>query len=385
MIDHHKLIDVLSERLKIEVKTASHGLHEILEQLHRSLQEVGEAELPGLGTFRLDGNQLSFDPEPALVMDINVRYHGLQPIIVEVARHETAQMDAEDDEIPETAVFVINEPEVAEVPIDAGEKAEDVESDSDQDIVEMEEAAPAPVSTDVPKVVDLKTPPLKWRDPHTLPVEIRIDDNYIHKGERWRKIAGIVAFTLLLLAGAGASWYKGWLADTGIPTFHEVFPDYVTRNDPGSITLDSPTIEENRGTGIGEQEQEQLQLQEQEQEQGQEQVQGQEQGLSVEVQEPQVDTDGGGTYGITGTWQQDTPRYFTIVSATMFTERIANQVFEEVAAANTRARLFRVRVQGEVAWELHVGQFETREQAREANLTLDRKFQSDVVRQYGQQ
>ncbi len=373
MIDHYKLIDILSERLKIEIKTAGHGLHEVLEQLHRSLKEHGAAELPGLGTFRLNGDQMTFETDPTLEMDINFRYHGLQPIVVEVARHDGTHSDHEDTEIPETAVFVINEPEVADV----DDQLLDSESPIAQDVVELEETPVTTASSDVPKVVDLKTPPLKWRDPHTLPLEIRIDDNYVHKGERWRKLVGIAAFSITLLAGAGVSWYKGWLAGTGMPSFHEVFPDYVTRNDPGSITLESPTIVQNQDAAMG--------MQEQEQEQGQGLGQVQEQEQEPEVQDPVVIPAEVGSFGLAGSWQQDTPRYFTIVSATMFTERVANEIFDEVTAANTRARLFRVRVQGEIAWELHLGQFETREAAREANSTLDRKFQSDVVRQYGQQ
>ncbi len=381
MIDHYKLIDILADRLKIEIKTAGNDLLEVLEQLNRSLKEVGEAELTGLGKFYFNGNQVTFEPDPTLEMDINFRYHGLQPIVVEEAKHEALHTDGDENEIPETAVFVINELEAPAVAIDADELV-DTDSPATPDAEELEAISVSPINMAASKVSDLKTPPLKWRDPHTVPLEIRIDGNYVHKGERWRKLVGTVAFASILLAGAGVSWYKGWLSGTGIQSFHETFPEYVTRNDPGSITLESPTIDQNRDARI-----EQGQLQEQEQEQGQRQEQGQglEQGLGLEVQQPDMENVVTGTYGLSGSWQQDTPSFFTIVSATMFTQRVANEIFDEVVASNIRARLFRVRVQGEIAWELHLGQFETREAAREANLTMDRKFQSDVVRQYGQQ
>jgi hypothetical protein len=384
MIDHYKLIDLLSDRLRIEIKTAGSDLLDVLESLHRTLKEHGKADLPGLGTFYMDGNNVMFEPDPQLVMDINFRYHGMQPIILEGADREMVTSDTEVHEIPETAVFVINEPEAPLIVIETDEA---VETDSP---VALEELTPEVESRDAeiettlhdqlinqlePEPVmaeslpesppisnGLKTPPLKWQDPHTVPINIRIDDAYVHKGDRLRKLFGVVALTLTLLAGAGFSWYNGWLNGAGVPSFHDVFPEYVTRNDPGSITLDSPTIE------MQEQQQEQEQEQEQQQEQGQEQVEA----LA-------------GSFGLVGPWQTDMPSYFTIVSATMFTERVANEIFEEVVAANTRARLFRVRVQGEIAWELHLGQFDTREAARQANLTLDRKFQSEVVRQYGLQ
>ncbi len=396
MIDHYKLIDLLSDRLRIEIKTAGSDLLDVLESLHRTLKEHGKADLPGLGTFYMDGNNVMFEPDPQLVMDINFRYHGMQPIMLEGADREMVTSDTEEFEMPETAVFVINEPEAPPIVIETDEAVEtdspvafeelipEVESHDaeiettlhDQLINQLE---PEPVMAESlpeppPISIGLKTPPLKWQDPHTVPINIRIDDAYVHKGDRLRKLFGVVALTLTLLAGAGFSWYNGWLDGAGVPSFHDVFPEYVTRNDPGSITLDSPTIDETRDTRSETQEQEQ------QQEQGQEQEQELEQGLEQEQVEALV-----GSFGLVGPWQTDMPSYFTIVSATMFTERVANEIFEEVVAANTRARLFRVRVQGEIAWELHLGQFDTREAARQANLTLDRKFQSEVVRQYGLQ
>lgn len=215
-----------------------------------------------------------------------------------------------------------------------------------------------------------------------MPIEVRIDNDYAHKGERLRRAIGVAVLALILLAGAGVSWYKGWLAGTGLPGFHEVFPEYATRNDPGSITLESPTIEESQ-IDAGET---QFPVTETPQAGSDSLSQSQEQvgGAVVEGTVEPVPT-AAPTLGLEGPWSADLASFHTIVSATMFTERVANEIFEEVTAANMRARLFRVRVQGEIAWELHLGQFDTREAAREANLTLDRKFQSNVVRQYGQQ
>jgi hypothetical protein len=281
MIDHYKLIDLLSDRLRIEIKTAGSDLLDVLESLHRTLKEHGKADLPGLGTFYMDGNNVMFEPDPQLVMDINFRYHGMQPIILEGADREMVTSDTEVHEIPETAVFVINEPEAPLIVIETDEAVEtdspvaleeltpEVESRDaeiettlhDQLINQLE---PEPVMAESlpeppPISIGLKTPPLKWQDPHTVPINIRIDDAYVHKGDRLRKLFGVVALTLTLLAGAGFSWYNGWLNGAGVPSFHDVFPEYVTRNDPGSITLDSPTIE------MQEQQQEQEQEQEQQQ------------------------------------------------------------------------------------------------------------------------
>lgn len=358
MIDHYKLTDILSERLKIEIKTAGDGLFAVLEQLHRSLKEHGDAQLPGLGRFILDGDQVSFEPDPALEIDVNFRYHGLQPIVLEDATLDASPLESDNREIPETAVFIIDEIEpVSETSSEVAATAVTVSDTPDQRSKPNE---PDATHHQAAKRTDLKTPPLTWRDPHRVPVEIRIDDRYVRKGERWRNVVGMTVFLLVIVAGAGVSWHKGWLAGTGIPSFHEVFPGYATRNDPGTITLESPTIEERH-----------------------------DQPLEQESIEEVLDTGGaivaGESFGLNGTWQQNLTPFFTIVSATMFTERVANEIFDEVQAANTRARLFRVRVQGEIAWELQIGQFESRELAKNANLTLDRKFQSSVVRQYGQQ
>jgi len=393
MIDHYKLIDLLSDRLRVEIKTAGNDLLEILEQLHRTLKESGKANFPGLGTFYMDGNQVMFEPDSQLVMDINFRYHGLQPIVLEVADRVMDSSDSEAHEIPETAVFVIDEPMVpstiedqssrtepkmsvilddlihdpaADIPLEALTGHDEPDTSPEPEAVLDQEPTHNTIAT---KGRTLTTPPLSRHSPHTIPINIKIDNDYIHKGQRWRSLVGVIVISLIMLAGVGVSWYNGWLAGAGVPSFHEVFPEYVTRNDPGSITIESPTIVRER-------------VQEQEQEQGQEQEQAQGLGL---VQGSEAEPVVVGSFGLMGTWQQELVGYFTIVSATMFTERVANEILDEVYADNKRARLFRVRVQGEIAWELHLGQFDTREAAREANATMDRKFQSDVVRQYGQQ
>lgn len=377
MIDHYKLIDLLSDRLRIEIRTAGADLLEILEHLHRNLKDHGQAELPGLGTFSLHGDTISFEPDPLLVKEINFRYHGMQPIYLEPS--VAADSDSEPDEagVPETAVFVIDEPGQEQEQEQEQEQGLEPEQEQGQgrELVQMavggEASEPEPKPS--PRGTGLKTPPLRWQDAHTAPIQIRIDNEYAHRGERWRRVIGITVIMLILFAGAGVSWYKGWLAGTGLPGFHEVFPDYATRYDPGSITLESPTIAENREAGV-------------ENREAGSGMQEQEQVAGSEV-EAAVDPDPADavTFGLEGPWQEGISGYHTIVSATMFTERVANEIFEEVTATNMRARLFRVRVQGEIAWELHLGQFDTRASAREANLTLDRKFQSDVVRQYGQQ
>lgn len=371
MIDHFKLIDLLSERLRIEIKTAGADLLELLEQLHITLKDHGTAELTGLGTFYLKGNNVSFDPDPQLVMDINFRYHGMHPIVLEVANSKTEAPDTEEHDVPETAVFVFNEPVTLQFSTGPASPTEtDGLSANDDmildgfnqisndalhhvdDLVTLPESEPTLVNPQAiikPTSRALKTPPLSRPNSHTIPIIIKIDGDYVHGGDHWRRILSAAVFALILLVGISFSWYSGWLAGTGMPEFHEVFPEYATRNDPGSITIESPTIDE------------------------QEQEQEQEQAAMV------------GSFGLLGAWQQDLTDYFTIVSATMFTERVANEVFAEVVASDTRARLLRVRIQGDFAWELHLGQFVTRKEAIEVNRTLDRKFQSEVVRQYGQQ
>jgi hypothetical protein len=394
MIDHHKIIDLLSDRLRIEIKTAGNDFQDLLEHLHRNLKEHGQAVFPGLGTFHLDEGNVTFEPDAQLVIDINFRYHGMQPIVLESTNGLFRHDDNDERAIPETTVFVIDEPLVPsnnednsnltepltsvnhgesfpettiEIPQELEIGADQLEHSLVPDVVDSENKARASI---LAKDRTLKTPPLSRQSPHTIPIDIKIDNDYVHKGQRWRSFVGVVVFSLILMAGAATSWYNGWLEGAGVPGFHEVFPNYATRNDPGSITSESPTIE---------QEQSQAQSEEQNLESTLEQ------GLINEVEETVAGNPVVGTYGLDGAWLQDLETFHTIVSATMFTETVANEIIEEVTTANMRARLFRVRVRGEVAWELHLGQFESREAASAANLTLDRKFQSEVIRQYGQQ
>lgn len=399
MIDHYKLIDLLSERLKTDIKSVGADLLTVLEDLHRTLKEQGHSEVPGLGTFRLDGNTIEFEADTQLLIDINFRYHGFNEIVLESASEQEGQSVSYDEMIPESAVFVIDEREtiVSHDEPDYDESAEVGPSlvdtfitnqpsesavsliSSESDSIDISESDSNISSEKQSELVNEQAPeaPQVEVDALHTPIQIKIRDGYTRSYDHAKHRLAAAFFIISILGGALYAWYDGWLDSIGVPSLATTFPGLGPADDSDLITTSSPIIEivippanlsalndstlvDSAGVVL-------------------------EQDSSALVQNAEVTATTDNNYGLMGQYDTTIADFHTIVSGTFFTERVATQALDSALTLGWRARLNRVRVSGSPAWELHIGQFQTREDGREANRSIDRMFQSEVVRRYEQQ
>ncbi|MEO1726586.1 MAG: SPOR domain-containing protein [Bacteroidota bacterium] len=70
-----------AEPLGISSAEARPVLTRLIESIHRLVEEYGGVSVPGLGTFRRDGDLLAFEPAPDLADTVNHRYAGLAPLV----------------------------------------------------------------------------------------------------------------------------------------------------------------------------------------------------------------------------------------------------------------------------------------------------------------
>ena len=344
MLEKNKIIELLADRLKIDVKTAEIEYQSIIDELHEDLKTNGIATLTGLGDFVIFDGKISFVPDAFLSKSINFRYHGLDEWEVATLKVPSIQED-ETDPGSEPAVFIVDEEEF--VP--------EIETSTETSEVEN-------VEQEVPEVTNIKTKPVK----------IRVTKKYMNRGLGLKRafIGFLILFTLL--AGSSIAWYNDWLAGYGVPSIYDVFPELATKGDPQSITLSSPSIQvpvpappsteatpDSSFTSS----------------------------TSLDSQDPELPDPVSpvSPTGLDGAFEDFRRSYFTIISGTFFSEEGATKALTLVQQAGIRSRMRPIKISGEGAWEIHIGQFATREEAVEANKTLPKTFQSNIVRAYGQQ
>lgn len=350
MVDHTRLVDRIAERLQTDVVSVSAGLQELLEALHRELQQHGKAHLAGLGEFRLTEGKLVFEPDAELADDVNFRYSGLEPVVIAGSENTVI---TDNTAAEESIVFVVSDaPEPEFVHTTLPESESDPESIAD---------------TVVPEAETLSVP--ENGDPITIPktISLRVPDRHHNKPSEAKSKAGLVAaIMIILLLVAGGVWYAGMLKPLGVPDVSEVLgqKSVNTQTPPEVSQTPEPTSPEMvTDTVIAD---------------------------SLITETPQVPDPAqvrpvAERFSLFGEFDTTVVHFHTIVSGTFFTRNGADEALDSAQVRGWRSRLRRVTVQQRPAWELQLGQFETRPDAREANQELDRKFQSDVIRQYGQQ
>jgi nucleoid DNA-binding protein len=346
MLDKNKIIETLAERLKIDVATAEGEYQAIVDHLHAELKENGIASLSDFGDFVIFDGKMAFIPNTQLSMSVNFRYHGLDEWEVATIKVPSIQEDDSDSDYgSEPAVFIVEE----QVP--DGEST--VQVMAPEITVALEDDAEAP---------NIKNRPLK----------IKVSPKYMNRGLGLKRAVVLFLILSTLLAGSSIAWYNDWLAGYGVPSFFDVFPEYATKGDPQSITLSSPSIQTPTPTAPVED------------------TPADTSNLpstdklpqDPELPEPTSPPSNG---GLDGTFEDFRRSYFTIISGTFFSEAGALQAHSIVQEAGIRSRIRPITISGERAWEIHIGQFTTREEAVEANKRLPGTFQSNIIRGYGQQ
>lgn len=79
-MDHEALLKAIAEKMGEDTETVEKWMNKLLHDITLSLDDQGSYTLEGLGTFRLEGDALYFEPEEKLALEVNYKYAGMKPI-----------------------------------------------------------------------------------------------------------------------------------------------------------------------------------------------------------------------------------------------------------------------------------------------------------------
>jgi hypothetical protein len=164
-IDHSKLVELLTETSGIEKETVEKYLSELVAEINEALEEGEAYEVDGFGVFSQIGENTLFIPTDDLATEINYKYAGMSPILLDEDRDkgEPEPTDDEADEDPFAGLLDdITEPEQKPESIKAESDdidTTDVDDLSDPFVLEDEESAEEEVVNDDPEEEGFKEIP----------------------------------------------------------------------------------------------------------------------------------------------------------------------------------------------------------------------------------
>lgn len=80
IIDRQKLISLLVDKTGLEQEQVEKQLAELVNRIQNAADEGKSFEIEGFGTFRMEDDNLQFDPSSTLQTEINNKYAGMKPI-----------------------------------------------------------------------------------------------------------------------------------------------------------------------------------------------------------------------------------------------------------------------------------------------------------------
>lgn len=224
----------LARTLGIPPPEAERLLARVAEHLRNELAARGQVRVEGLGTFRREGFEVTFEPEPTLAQSVNHRYAGLGPVPTETPLDEPVWDEDEPDLTPppttRTATPSDTAPEPSqeepEDPLDdvwtppvappddehpLGPRPPDQHEDADFTVEHDASLAPPPSPAPAPETMtEAATPPASSSTTtSSAPVSetAPVRDASPEQPRRRRGAAGVlVAALALLLVGLAAVW-----------------------------------------------------------------------------------------------------------------------------------------------------------------------------------
>jgi hypothetical protein len=155
------LSKLLAERLDVSIEEARGIVDEMVAELRQEVRSSGSVEWPGLGTFLLREDRIDFEPTESVADAVNLRYSGLEPIVVDAGadvpswrKNELIRPDSGAPEAPEasdetaTGAVVTDEPphetpELDEVEVADAEVTEEAAQENSPSEALEEQALPA--------------------------------------------------------------------------------------------------------------------------------------------------------------------------------------------------------------------------------------------------
>ncbi len=116
------LVERLAEKLNVPLDEGDRRLDEFITNVQRHLDEEGEVDLPGIGTFRQSADgEIDFTAAPSLAAIANYRFGGLSPVRMTGEYGGAGKEASENSDVPEAAA-------------DSSAETADEETDSSEDV-----------------------------------------------------------------------------------------------------------------------------------------------------------------------------------------------------------------------------------------------------------
>ena len=90
-----QLIEQLAKRLRVPTKDVQVALELIIHEIKDDLAHNKSATIPGIGTFKGTGKDITFDPDETLSMTVNNRYAALENELVQLNLQEETSLSSE--------------------------------------------------------------------------------------------------------------------------------------------------------------------------------------------------------------------------------------------------------------------------------------------------
>ena len=161
-----ELLSILQRKLDLDPESASAQLTAYVEFVRAKAADDAGLEIQDLGTFKLQGDNLSFEPETALVSAVNYKYRSLPVItasgdrLIVEQRSESEPAELSQPVVPETELAEDESPQsytqaelAAEVEVEVEVEA-DAEADESVDWEEPIVSTTEPVTEDLPLVTE---------------------------------------------------------------------------------------------------------------------------------------------------------------------------------------------------------------------------------------
>jgi len=177
IIDKEKLISMLVEKTGLEPEEVEEQLSKLVNRIKKAADEGKTFKIEGFGTFKMEGDDLQFEPDSTLETEINNKYAGMKPIELigafkepkeeEIPEIPNPEKEGEgiwtfDDESIEQTEAEESEPQQEEKPVAEAETEEKpkatTESEIEENIEEESAAAKAELPTEGKDVVASEEP-----------------------------------------------------------------------------------------------------------------------------------------------------------------------------------------------------------------------------------
>lgn len=138
-IDHSKLVELLAEATGLKEESVQKNLLDLVDEIKAAIRDGDAYEVDGFGVFSGIGDNIIFIPSDDLATEINYKYAGMEPLIMDEVQDEEEVPDTAGDETEEMAVEEEEDPFGGLLEDEDEEDEEEVSTSFELDIPEKSE------------------------------------------------------------------------------------------------------------------------------------------------------------------------------------------------------------------------------------------------------